>query len=256
MEEKLTISPFKMKDLTPEKSKIVQKVLFKNGYKWCSGNSKIHNTDSKVLLFYMGWDKKLDLSYSERSDNFYDINKELPELTFEEFERLYVNKEPSKEDLLAEARRRYTKPCVVDQKTAYKSGYKYDIKDVTNIKISEIKGIFNVSIDGVGVYTSNYKIWAEIVQDTLKVSDLVEGEIYFGRYSGCDVIFKPKQCEIYNNKEFFNSNVPTRITELRVVTQEEKDWLNASIMCNKFIEKSIALQLMQYVKELDTFLDI
>jgi hypothetical protein len=241
-----------MKDLTPEKSKIVQETLFKNGYSWGNSSNIIQALNAKHLIL-----KNEQLYQGNNNDVFlYDAYKDIPELTFEEFERLYVNKEPSKEDLLAEARRRYTKPCVVDQKTAYKSGYKYDIKDVTNIKISEIKGIFNVSIDGVGVYTSNYKIWAEIVQDTLKVSDLVEGEIYFGRYSGCDVIFKPKQCEIYNNKEFFNSNVPTKITELRVVTQEEKDWLNASIMCNKFIEKSIALQLMQYVKELDTFLDI
>lgn len=83
----MKIKPFRMKDLTPEKSKIVQEVLFKNGYKWCGSTlgQTISNLDGLHLYF------NYDLAYDNSRDYF--NNHSLPELIFEEFEKLYVNKE-------------------------------------------------------------------------------------------------------------------------------------------------------------------
>lgn len=67
----------------PEQSKIVQEIIFKNGYSWVSGSIKVHNIDYNCLFFYNGFRKNRDigLTYSD------DINtsEDLQLITFEEF---------------------------------------------------------------------------------------------------------------------------------------------------------------------------
>lgn len=94
---RVAIFPFKMKDLTLEKSKIVQETLFKNGYKWCDAETeeeltKVYDGDSSVLYFGDFYNFKQALMSSDVVDKFYN-EAQVPELTFEEFEKMYVNKE-------------------------------------------------------------------------------------------------------------------------------------------------------------------
>lgn len=180
---KIVISPFKMRDLTPEKSRIIQETLFKNGYKWCSGDTDVSNTGRSILFFYKGRSSTPDLSHSDNIKSFINYTN-LPELTFEEFERLYVK--------------------------------------------------------------------AEIVQDTLKVKNLVKGEIYYLKETqGDSYIFTDSDTFEYCKYIFINQDdfciegdfsTDCGIELLRVATQEEKDWLNACIKANKFIPKEEALK--------------
>jgi hypothetical protein len=75
----MEIKPFKIRDLTPEKSKIVQETLFKNGYKWVNSGEDLMQYKS----FHLYTNGKI---YSGFIDS-------VPELTFEEFERMYIKDE-------------------------------------------------------------------------------------------------------------------------------------------------------------------
>lgn len=80
--------------------------------------------------------------------------------------------------------------------------------------------------------------------------ELIEGEIYYGKDSQTDVIFKPNNCEIYGNKDFYNGNYPDYLKELRKATLEEKYWLNECIKANKFIsyEEAMKTFIPEYVE--------
>ncbi len=65
----------------------------------------------------------------------------------------------TKEELIAEAKRRYPIGCVIDQVPAYGCGNK--LKITTHENPSLIHGSF--SIGGIGVYEPLTKKWAEIV---------------------------------------------------------------------------------------------
>ena len=69
--------------VTIDESILVQKTLFKLGIVWNSGSSDIHNTDSKCLFI-----RNDIISYFDNIAWFRDQN--LPELTFEEFTKLYI----------------------------------------------------------------------------------------------------------------------------------------------------------------------
>lgn len=360
----MEIKPFKIRDLTPEKSKIVQETLFKNGYKWSGSGTVIQNykdmhvyTDGKM---YSG------------------IISSVPELTFEEFERLYITEEELPEfkvgdwvitkdyrvhnivlihnsgrrfknqdnihndvkDILRLATpeeiskakgefvlpekwrlkrnvenekfinnwrqtvrpnagklhepyinqeaygvsERYGEEITFDQFKKYvlKEGIKEKVMDKEELLKeakrrypvgSKIKGLLynkvyvvnpslfgyydiednKIITDGFGdsVYLNGK--WAEIVQDTLKIEDLVEGEIYYHKCDQFSYIIKFSKLG-YNNRiegycnvclninSYDRSYANTTITELRVASQEEKDWLNACIKANKFIPKEEALK--------------
>jgi hypothetical protein len=80
----------------------------------------------------------------------------------------------------------------------------------------------------------------------LNVKDLIKGEIYYGKDGSKDVIFKPNECEIYENKNFYNGNAPSALKELRRATKQEKHWLSICITKNTFIS---------YDKAMETFKD-
>lgn len=372
-----------MKDLTPEKSKIVQETLFKNGYKWNNTSTQVICTNSKQLYLE-------DNELTHEIDNLPYFNNyiELPELTFEEFERMYVNKnikfkvgdwvirkdlkvckivnihnsgnrfedqdkihnnvsdivrlateeevieitgefvlpeqwyvtvtkenkhilskwrwphlsdileegyivgisnrfskqgkehngkyekyfgeeitfeqfkkyvlkEPSKEDLLAEARKLYP----IGTKVCRESGNVVEISSIPEwhdhwnfagikegIEVRFARNAFGYS--GGLIWDDKDKKWAEIVQDTLKVSDLVEGEIYYTRgwihdkvdsndYKCNNTALHAKTLNFYNKCAAILdiNNHPSRIA-----TQEEKDWLNYCIKKGKFVDKETALK--------------
>ena len=89
---------FKMK-VTPEQSATVQKILFKNGYQWVSGDVKIMYTDSPYLylnVVYVGLtcDNRIDVF--EKSSGI--------EMTCEQFMKVYaidiINQEETKEQII------------------------------------------------------------------------------------------------------------------------------------------------------------
>jgi hypothetical protein len=81
MEEKtkLTIKSFKIK-VTPKQARIVQEVLFKNGYTWRTGDKRIRDSVDPHLYFYNDGD---GLSYS--GDNTYFESHPNKEISFNEF---------------------------------------------------------------------------------------------------------------------------------------------------------------------------
>lgn len=247
----MEIKPFKIRDLTPEKSKIVQETLFKNGYKWANSSVSIQFLDSKHLIL-----RNNQLYQGNNNDVFdYDEYRNIPELTFEEFERMYIKEEfvlpenwyviVTKENRNILSKWRYENDNVLLPIHFITGMCKNDNGKVTK-EHNGINGIKGDTYDfGKKITFDQFKRYVlkeEIIQDTLKVEDLVEGEIYFGEYVCCDIIFKPRQCELYNNISFFKYNNPTYITKLRVATQEEKQWLEACILANKFIPKEEALK--------------
>ncbi len=76
---------FKIKNLTPEQSRVIQETVFKSGGEWISG-------DKKLRFARMLFLSKNRLSTIKDSNYFEKQN--LPEITFEEFERKYINKLP------------------------------------------------------------------------------------------------------------------------------------------------------------------
>lgn len=77
----MEIKPFKIK-VNPEQSRIVQKVVFKNGYTWQSGHQDISKT-SECYLFFDN-----TLAYDDNSLDFFNDAEE-PELTFKQFIEMY-----------------------------------------------------------------------------------------------------------------------------------------------------------------------
>ena len=81
----MKIYPFKMK-VTPEQSTVIQATLFSYNYKWITGDQTISCLNSTELYF------ENTLTHTKRNIIYFN-QKDLPELTFEEFKKLYI-KEP------------------------------------------------------------------------------------------------------------------------------------------------------------------
>lgn len=78
---------FKIKNLTPEQSRVIQETVFKNGCAWRFGGAKIRCLDSPMLYLTDG-----TLTHSRDAERF--NNNLNTEITFEEFERKYITKLP------------------------------------------------------------------------------------------------------------------------------------------------------------------
>jgi hypothetical protein len=80
----MIIEPFKMK-VNPEQSKIVQEVLFANGYKWKNGARRVLNTNYSFLYFNDG----RELAH-QINDAAYFVDNHLKEISFEQFLSKYT----------------------------------------------------------------------------------------------------------------------------------------------------------------------
>lgn len=78
---------FKIKNLTPEQSRVIQETVFKSGGSWTNGDKEVQHINCKMLCLFR---KRLSLTYDL---NYFTIQR-LPEITFEEFERKYITKLP------------------------------------------------------------------------------------------------------------------------------------------------------------------
>ena len=91
----MKIEPFKMK-VTPEQSRIVQEILFENGYSWYSGGTTVRNMDEEVLYFY----GRTDDPYKDKPGLTWALSIEgdpdIPILTYEEFIDKYEFELPEK----------------------------------------------------------------------------------------------------------------------------------------------------------------
>jgi hypothetical protein len=93
----MQIEPFKIR-VTPEESKVVQEVLFKNGYTWCTGYKNISTFTLSWLYLYFKYDK-YD-KYSENPVLFWGgdsnsyVEYDIPELTFQQFKEKYMKEYP------------------------------------------------------------------------------------------------------------------------------------------------------------------
>ena len=81
----MEISNFKMA-VTPEQSRIVQEVLFKNGCRWADGSNKIACVKAPYLK--LDSTSALGLYYCILEEDF--RNFQMQELTFEEFKQKYM----------------------------------------------------------------------------------------------------------------------------------------------------------------------
>ena len=84
----------------------------------------------------------------------------------------------NKEELLAEAKRRYPVGCKVNQKNAYKGfGNIYTIN--SNNVNSEVdgEGHINITIDDCGVYNSKNGKWAEIIENKIENMNDLDREL-------------------------------------------------------------------------------
>lgn len=86
----MVIEPFKMK-VSPSQSKLVQKMLFENGYEWSDVGKKIQHTNKKCLCLH--YDDYPSLAI------MYDTSAYMCNITWEEFEKKYVIKYLRKEKL-------------------------------------------------------------------------------------------------------------------------------------------------------------
>lgn len=82
----MNIEDFKIQ-VTEEQSKIVQEVLFKNGYKWRNGWETVGGLTHNFIVFDkddggLGWQTK---------DGFFALPT--PEITFEQFKEMYMKEE-------------------------------------------------------------------------------------------------------------------------------------------------------------------
>lgn len=90
---KINIEPFTIV-VTPEQSKIVQEILFANGYCWGSGEKIIKNYFDEYLIFeYFSTNTEPRLRITDAFD--FDESK----ITFEEFTNKYDIKRLRKEKL-------------------------------------------------------------------------------------------------------------------------------------------------------------
>lgn len=160
-------------------------------------------------------------------------------------------KEMSKEELLREAKRRYPKGSLI-------KGLMYDkvYRIENSSKFTYYKTNKEYITDGCGdsVYLDGK--WTEIVQDTLKVENLVEGEIYV---DGNGVLFKYTDIQgsqnPYIKKDSFGKSgatvglgLPSPYT---LAQFSDRQWLEACISANKFISKEEALKSKNTFKKDD-----
>lgn len=80
---------FKIKNLTPEQSRVIQEIVFNNGGKWFYGRQNVTATDSPMLFLTDGI-----ITHDSSGNGILFTNKKSPEITFEEFERKYITKLP------------------------------------------------------------------------------------------------------------------------------------------------------------------
>lgn len=87
----MEIKPFKIQ-VTPEESEIVQEALFANGYKWF-GDGEVRVQSYEILYLYF-YEHELETTLSLFHGNDIDVFKKdpLPELTFQQFKELYIDK--------------------------------------------------------------------------------------------------------------------------------------------------------------------
>jgi hypothetical protein len=97
----MNIENFKIRT-TPEQSKIVQEVLFKNGYKWFGGSDQVKLYDEASVLCFDG-----ELTWSSTLST----KRKYPVLTFYEFKQKYMKKE-KEEDFFERA---YKSLCKMQQ---------------------------------------------------------------------------------------------------------------------------------------------
>jgi hypothetical protein len=100
----MNIENFKMR-ITPKQSKIVQEVLFKNGYMWRNGIKTLSHLDTDFLIF-----DKEDGGIGWSDEPNFDTCT-IPELTFNEFKQQYMKKE-KEEDFFEKA---YKSLCKMQQ---------------------------------------------------------------------------------------------------------------------------------------------
>lgn len=74
--------------VTPKQSKIVQEFLFKNGYGWKISLTKVNYLSADYIYLSLGV-----LNYGVNKEKF--IKDHLPELTFEQFQKLYMQEAKS-----------------------------------------------------------------------------------------------------------------------------------------------------------------
>jgi len=79
------LEPFKIR-VTPEESRIVQEVLFENGYEWGLNGRNVVNTEQPFLLIDM--DDDLICYMKDGCDNQF-CNLREPEITFSQFKSIY-----------------------------------------------------------------------------------------------------------------------------------------------------------------------
>ena len=105
----------------------------------------------------------------------------------------------------------------------------------------------------IELYNHDYKKWAEVVSkpesNELKVEDLVDGKVYYGKCFGYDYLFiSNSNLNIKEHLNITRGNLLLRgtfsidLNNLRLATPEEKQWLEACIKANKFIPKEEALK--------------
>jgi hypothetical protein len=83
------------------------------------------------------------------------------------------------QELLREAKKRYPIGTKVDQKKAYNNfGGIYTVMDHNDERSGIHEGMINIALGGIGLYSSKYKIWAEILKPVCK--DHTGLEIYPG----------------------------------------------------------------------------
>ena len=80
----MTIKPFKIHQLTPDQSKIVQTFLLEHNHNWADGNRSVRFTDRETLVLY-------DHGYKAGNEISLEIFQRLDgeELTFEQFAKKY-----------------------------------------------------------------------------------------------------------------------------------------------------------------------
>ena len=93
MKTKTRILPFRM-DVTSEQSKIVQEILFENGYTWAGGTQEITRLDRRCIIFEIfDNNAKPQLRVTGESD------EDEPLITFEQFINKYKINPERKEKL-------------------------------------------------------------------------------------------------------------------------------------------------------------
>ena len=86
----MKINPFKIRNLIPQQSKIIQETLFANGYAWQNGQTSLDWLESKHLIF--GSKDATGLLYGSINEFPDDPTfNSIQELTFIDFENLYVS---------------------------------------------------------------------------------------------------------------------------------------------------------------------